>query len=482
MSPFDAPRYARLLEGLEVVELRLSEVRCENEKLRLDSGYFAKPMLAADAVARAYPGGCDDLGMLFSRFVKGIFDINANSYSDEGVPFLRILNLKNGVLDEGSLAFIPEAVHQQEIKTALKQGDIVLSKTAYPAASLVTVDRCNTSQDTIATTLSEFGASTYRAEAVVAYLNSTIGRQLLWRQFQGNVQLHLSLDDGRKVPIPRFSLVLQARISEVFQLAQAARRSASESQTLAETILSAALGLGEWNDPEPLSYVRNSSEAFAVGRLDSQFFSPRVQALMNSLGRDELSISAVAPPRHQAFDPEKVGACFQYIEIGDVRADATAGSSSLATEEAPSRATQHVKAGDVITSTVRPIRRLSAIVDASQEGAVCSSGFVVLKPTAISSATLVTYLRLPPVCELMDLHCSASLYPAISEKDLLGLPIPKISLDVQQRVDASVGAGRASTARAAQLLDAAKRAVEIAIEDSEAAALAYLADVAPPTP
>lgn len=35
-------------------------------------------------------------------------------------------------------------------------------------------------------------------------------------------------------------------------------------------------------------------------------------------------------------------------------------------------------------------------------------------------------------------------------------------------------AGRASKARAAQLLDTAKRAIEIAIEDSEAAALAYL--------
>jgi type I restriction enzyme M protein len=279
MSPFDAARYARLLEGLEVVELRLAEVQRENEKLRLDSGYFAKPMLAADAVARAYPGGCDDLGKLFSRFVKGIFDINASSYTDEGVPFLRIQNLKNGVVDEGTLAFIPEVVHQQEIKTALRRGDIVLSKTAYPAASLVTVDRCNTSQDTIATTLSDFGSSNYQPEAVVAYLNSSAGKQLLWRQFQGNVQLHLSLDDGRKVPVPRFSPALQKRISESFQLAQKARESASKSRESAEALLSNLLKLDCWVAPEPLSYVRSSGEAFASGRLDAQHFQPRFQAL-----------------------------------------------------------------------------------------------------------------------------------------------------------------------------------------------------------
>jgi len=164
-----------LLEGLEVTELYLSEVRRENQKLRLDSGYFAKPMLATNAVVRSYPSGHDELGALFSRFVKGIFDINADSYTDNGVPFLRILNLRQGMIDESNLALIPETVHQDEIKTELRRGDIVLSKTAYPAASLVTLKRCNTSQDTIATTLSTYGASNYRSEAVVAYLNSGIG-------------------------------------------------------------------------------------------------------------------------------------------------------------------------------------------------------------------------------------------------------------------------------------------------------------------
>jgi len=50
----------------------------------------------------------------------------------------------------------------------------------------------------------------------------------------------------------------------------------------------------------------------------------------------------------------------------------------------------------------------------------------VLEPKTIAPEVLLTYLRLPIICELMDLHTSASLYPAISERDLLKLPIPKI--------------------------------------------------------
>ncbi len=45
--------------------------------------------------------------------------------------------------------------------------------------------------------------------------------------------------------------------------------------------------------------------------------------------------------------------------------------------EAPSRARQYVRGGDVLTSTVRPNRHLSAIVAPEQGGCVASSGFVI---------------------------------------------------------------------------------------------------------
>lgn len=139
-----------------------------------------------------------------------------------------------------------------------------------------------------------------------------------------------------------------------------------------------------------------------------------------------------------------------------------------------SRPTQHVRSGDVITSTVRPICRLSALIAPEQSGAVCSSGFVVLEPRQISGEVLLTYLRLPLVCELMDLHTSATMYPAISEADLLALPIPAIAPSVQAQVQDAVRQSVQARQRATLLLDAAKRAVEIAIEGSETAALALL--------
>ena len=315
--------------------------------------------------------------------------------------------------------------------------------------------------------------SGFLPEFVLAYLNSSFGQDYMARHSSGMVQQGLSLQKVRDIPLPIMSREVQRSIAMVVESALLCRRNAEKAMANADKQISSGLGLENWQAPEPLSYVRRSSEAFAAGRLDAEYFSPNITSMLATLGRDGLSIRDVAPARKERFIPASNGD-FHYIEIGGLGNDGCAQAELLPQREAPSRATQIVRVGDIITSTVRPIRRLSAIIESSQDGFVCSSGFVVLQPLAIRPEALLTYLRLPPVCALMDLHTSASMYPAISEADLLRLPIPQIPLSVQEAIEASVQLARRARQRAKQLLDAAKRAVEIAIESSESDALAFL--------
>jgi hypothetical protein len=114
------------------------------------------------------------------------------------------------------------------------------------------------------------------------------------------------------------------------------------------------------------------------------------------------------------------------------------------------------------------------LIEDSQDGFVCSSGFVVLRPKSVPPEVLVTYLRLPVFCELMDLHTSASMYPAISEKDLLGLPFAPPGDPAETAICDAVARARDARRHATELLETAKRAVEIAIEQGEQAALRFL--------
>ena len=101
----------------------------------------------------------------------------------------------------------------------------------------------------------------------------------------------------------------------------------------------------------------------------------------------------------------------------------------------------------------------------------------MLQPLAVVPEVLLTYLRLPLVCELMDLHTSASLYPAISETDLLKLPFPDLPAKASKTIVTTVRSAHTARHRVRTLLAAAQRAVEIAIEQNEQAARVFLAEL-----
>jgi len=173
------------------------------------------------------------------------------------------------------------------------------------------------------------------------------------------------------------------------------------------------------------------------------------------------------------FTPQP-GHSFQYIEIGDLASDGAATSHEVPGEEAPSRATWIVQPGDVITSTVRPNRCLTGLIEPEQAENICSSGFAVMPPKGIPGELPFAYLRLPVICELMDLHTTASMYPAISTTDLMRLPFLLPDDATIKKVKQQITAARLARREAHALLDKTKQAVEFAIEKNEASALAYL--------
>ena len=146
--PFDGAHYRVLLKGLDVTVTTINQLRIGNEKFRIDDGYFCKEAVLIQQRLTAIPHVT--LGEVCSVFRKGIFDIKADSYTDVGVPFVRIGDLRKGLIDRANVAFIPAEVHREQSNTALEFGDIALSKTAYPAASFISVSECNVSQDVIA--------------------------------------------------------------------------------------------------------------------------------------------------------------------------------------------------------------------------------------------------------------------------------------------------------------------------------------------
>jgi len=309
-------------------------------------------------------------------------------------------------------------------------------------------------------------AKTLPAEYIAAYLSSRVGQNEIQRRFRGAVQMGLNLPDLKEIPVVVPTAAQREAVVKAVRGAQAARKKATETITAAETLLLSALGLDHLDPAPSRSYARPFKDLLAEGRFDAEFFHPRSQAVLKQLRRSGVTIGDVAPLAERAYkpDPKKKGGTFRYIEIGSLTGGGEAEPETIDEADAPSRAQFIVQPGDIITSTVRPIRRLTALIRQDQGGCVCSSGFAVLSPSAgnggIEPEVLLAYLRLPVVCEVLDLHCTASMYPAIPVDRLLTIPVMVPEKRVRTKVVEHVRAALFARQEAARLLEQAKRTVE----------------------
>lgn len=163
-----------------------------------------------------------------------------------------------------------------------------------------------------------------------------------------------------------------------------------------------------------------------------------------------LKVAQVAELVDKRIDPRHLETNeFQYIEISDVDVrTGIVGSKTLPKDEAPSRARRLVKAGDILVSTVRPERGATGVVPPHLSGAVCSTGFAVLRATGIHPVVLAWLLKTDAVKQQMIRNNIGIAYPAISEETCLNLALP---ITMEQLAEVT---------RAAEQLNAAQQAFE----------------------
>ena len=84
------------------------------------------------------------------------------------------------------------------------------------------------------------------------------------------------------------------------------------------------------------------------------------------------------------------------------------------------------------------------------------------------------FLRSTPVQTILKWCQDGSQHPRFSESDLLSIPVPDAVAKISSDVTGIVQEGFAARNHSRELLEAAKRAVEIAIENGEVAAIDFL--------
>jgi restriction endonuclease S subunit len=472
--PFDEAKYKRLLNGLEVAELSLYEVLDQNEVLRLDSDYYQKEFLENESLLKKRTWSyLKDLVVSIKSF--GAYSLCSEiEYLDEGIPFLRGQNIKGGVVDFSDCHHINEAANALLWKSEVMPRMVLLTMSGTVGNTAVAMEDwrypINSNQDIAKISV----LSNLNPYFLCTFLMGKHGSSQMRRLPVGSVQQHTFIWQLEKLLTPIHSIDFQTRIEEIFKAAHQKRDQSKALYAEAENLLLDELGLQDRQPSEEQIAVKSFQESFLhTGRLDAEYYQAKYQTMLSLLGRSGKRIRDVADFAKDRFDPSRVDS-FEYIEFGNLSGDGSTENETIFAADAPSRAQWIVQTGDVITSTVRPIRRLSALIENHQRGFVCSSGFAVLRPTNIAPELLLVFLRAPIICEILDLHTTASMYPAISTDDLMAIPIPEFSDQLAAEVTQKISQSRITKQSSKHLLDVAKRGVEMAIEQDEAVAMEWM--------
>jgi type I restriction enzyme, S subunit len=139
--------------------------------------------------------------------------------------------------------------------------------------------------------------------------------------------------------------------------------------------------------------------------------------------------------------PEQKGpGSFRYVDISSIDNDRKVITEACEVKNfnAPSRARQIIATDDVLISTVRPNLNAVALVPSYLNGAICSTGFCVLraKQDILEPKYLFAWVRFPRVVQSLVRLQRGAGYPAVSDSDVKNLHIPLPPLPEQKCIAA----------------------------------------------
>jgi type I restriction enzyme S subunit len=290
----------------------------------------------------------------------------------------------------------------------------------------------------------------------------------------------MNLAEVGSFKIPFFSTNIQIVISDLVQRSERTLNKSFQIYSKAERVLLEAVGLADFKSSTENTNIKTFAQSFGEsGRLDAEYYQPKYEGFKNTIKSNPNGYTLIKYEYdHLNTVSRKLKEAYHYIEISDVNvSDGTNSPNYIETSELPDNAKYEVQQGDLIISKVRPNRGAVTVIESNVDDLIVSGAFTVLreKPESLfTKEVLKVLLRTPIYREWMLQFNVGTQYPVIRDDDILNLPIPKIDLTTQINISKLVQQSFILKAESEHLLNVAKCAVEVAIEQDEAAGLLYI--------
>lgn len=154
------------------------------------------------------------IGDVAIRVTNGFVGSAVKHYVDDGIPYLRSLNVRRSGLDFSDMVYISREFHEATQKSQLQEGDVLTVQSGHVGETAVVPKSC-VGWNCHALIVTRLDQSRINPDYLAIYLNSEVGQRHLQRFFVGSTVAHLNTSDLEKLTIPFPSFAEQANIADL---------------------------------------------------------------------------------------------------------------------------------------------------------------------------------------------------------------------------------------------------------------------------
>ena len=317
---------------------------------------------------------------------------------------------------------------------------------------------------------------------LLSYLNSKYGKTLLLRKERGAIQKGLNLEDLRTLKVPLFSKefykIVEVCIKKAFENIKLAKKNYADAENELEKIIHISSSNKKYNHT-----IKNFKESVGkYGRLDAEFYQPKYDQLFSELENfytKPLGGKKGIVTIKKSIEPgssEYLDKGIPFIRVSDMnKFGISEPRVYLSKENIYNLSELYPKKDTILFSKDGSV---GIAYKMEKDDNIVTSGALLHLNVINTLEVLPDYLTLVLNSSIVQMQAERDTNGAIIQhwkpSDIEKVVIPIIDMEQQEKIAIKIKESFSLRKKSNELLDWAKRAVEIAIEQNEGVALQWL--------
>jgi type I restriction enzyme S subunit len=471
---------------MQVSTVRLSKVKDTSKLFRFDAEYFQPQYLKTEALIQKheYTELRNIISLLTDYHANGSYEILRGNVEltteNEYAHMIRTIDIERDDF-ENDIINISEHAYNFLAKTKVYGGEIIINKigNAGRVYLIPPIERPTSLGMNLFMIRVNDNMSNYY---LFCYLAGKYGQNQLRQRITGAVPLSIDKESTRSVFVPIFSEGFQKLVAKAvvdhFEYSSISKRLFKESQS----ILLSEIGLTNWHPIHQLAFVKNFSETKQAERIDAEYYQPKYEALIKAIkgykgGWDSLKNLVTLKKTVEVGSGEYLDKGIPFVRVSNLSPFEITEEKYIS-EKLYAEIKQHQPNKGEILFSKDATPGIAHYLDAQPQRMIPSGGILRLKSKTnkINNEYLTLVLNSLLVKEQINRDVGGSIIlhwrPDQVKETIIPILAEKKQTEIQTKVIESLSLRKQSK----HLLECAKRAVEIAIEQDEKTAINWLED------